>query len=173
MQYKQHDIELKSGDIILFSNAFVWYNPMRWLSWAIRKFTKAKYNHVGVVVNNWGVPFINEALVSGVVARPAQKHLHRHLTKIKVLRHRYGLIEDNFCRKANSKLGIKYDKAALVFHHSVYRITGEWNGSTGPQSEGKMVCSEYAAWCYGLNGWWALSAKELEHHPAFTVVFEE
>lgn len=184
MQYKQYDIELKSGDIVLFSNAFKAGNPMRWLSMIIRwatswkvvsgrlKYDPARYNHVAVVVENWGTPELNEAVWLEIKGRPAWKYLHRHLTRIKVLRYRTPINEAYFCQRANSKKGIPYDVWALP-HHLWYRLSGRWVGSTEAKSEGKMVCSEYAAWCYELPNWWAYSAKELESHPDFVTVFEE
>lgn len=173
MIYKGVPIDLRSGDIILFRNNFIWYRPMTYLSAAVRFFTRCYYNHAAIVVLNWEQIEINEAVAEGVIGRPASKHLRRPHTEIKVLRSRNAVVERDICIRANSAKGAGYDFKNLLFEQVVYRTFGKWLGGSGTQEEDRMVCSEYVGWCYGLDRWWLLSSKELEVHPGFFPAYVE
>jgi hypothetical protein len=146
---------------------------MTWLSALVRYFTRCKYNHCAVIVMNWGVPFINEALGHGVVSRPAAVHLERSKTKIMIIRPTQPQFEQFFCVRANSKLGTPYDRCNLTYQQLIYRRTGLWIGKKGKGAEKHMVCSEYVAWCHQLEKWWLSSTKEVMNHDGFEIFFVE
>jgi len=174
IQYKGKTIALQPGDIILFRNEFVWHEPMTWLSVMVRFFTRCQFNHCALVVTNWDVPFISEAVNRGIITRPAEKHLVRSKTRIMVLRSRDPLENiQEFTIRANSVVGSKYDYAALLWFQLVYRITGTWYGPTGDPAGSRMVCSEFVAWAYRLDKWWLYSSKEIMNHRQFQWVFVE
>jgi hypothetical protein len=172
---------LKAGDVIMFRNGFVPEKPVTALSAAIRFFTKFKYNHVGVVVENNGVLFINEALAGGVTARPLYNFLERKNSSIAVLRPKEAVKPIVFSRNANKYVGIKYDVTSLIFHHTVYRIPkllgfkffGPWEGKTGERATSKLVCSEYVGLVHGLDKFWLMSTKEVYESGHFDLIFEE
>lgn len=174
VQYKSDTIDIQSGDIILFRTGFTWYDPLTWLSAAIRFFTKCYYNHCGICVINWGKPFINESNIKGVIARPLSKYIIRDKTKIIILRDKATLNEKYISTTANEMLGTKYDFSSLFFYQLYFRLTGKWIGRTKEAAvKDGMVCSEYVAWCYNLNSWWLYSAKELLNSNLFKVVYKE
>jgi hypothetical protein len=43
---------LQTGDILLFSNIFKWYNPMTWFGKAIELGTKSPYSHIGIILKS-------------------------------------------------------------------------------------------------------------------------
>jgi hypothetical protein len=174
MDYKGKYLDIKSGDVILFRSEFVWKQPVTWLSVLVRFFTKCYYNHCGIIIKNWGVPFVNESLAKGVVTRPLQEHIVRSKTKILIIRPKWNFEEKMMCVRSNSMLGEKYGFSTLLFYQLFYRITGKWIGRAKEAAEKDgMVCSEYVAWCFNLNKWWLYSAKELLNSGMFKVVYKE
>lgn len=173
MKYKGEDIDLRNGDIILFRSNFTWSDPMTFLSAAIRFLTRSFFNHCAVVVQYAGFLQINEALADGVVSRPLEGHLDRADSEIMVLRPRIAIDNAAFTKRATSKVGIPYDYSALILFQLLYRLTGIWIGKKYKSAERCMVCSEYAAWCYDLPGWWYYSVKELMISNVFDVVYYE
>lgn len=178
IQYKGRSIALQAGDVILFRNNFVWHEPMTWLSALVRLFTRCQFNHCALIVTNWNVPFISEAVNRGIITRPAEKHLVRSKTRIMVLRPRDpftpGTRElQDFIIRANSVVGSKYDFVSLFWFQLIYRITGKWYGPTNDPTGKRMVCSEFVAWAYKLDKWWLYSSKEVMYHRHFMWVFVE
>jgi hypothetical protein len=170
--YKGVALDLRSGDIVLYRNEWMWNHPITYLSVLVRLFTQCYYNHCASVVINWDKVTLNEALGKGVVARPAENHLVRSRSKIKIIRPKK-IVEEQYCTKANSALGKPYDFQNLIFAHLLHRLVGVWLGKKGDQETTRMVCSEYCAWTHNLNNWWKLSARELEESPFFEVVYIE
>lgn len=170
--YKDNHIHVATGDVVLFSNRFIWHKPITWLAAIIHFFTGVEYNHAGIVVYNWGVPFIVESLGRGIICRPLEKYLQRTKTNIVVLRHNRSFQEKELATRAMKACGIGYDYSNLLLHQLVYRTTGFWIGRQSTAFE-RMVCTEFAAWCHGLNNWHLYSAKEFLSHPDFETVFLE
>lgn len=75
-------MEYKTGDIIFFRIKFKWYNPTTWISALVRLFATIEYNHVGIVVLNWDMPMVNEAVGRGVISTPLNADWHKELIKI-------------------------------------------------------------------------------------------
>jgi hypothetical protein len=158
---------IKSGDVIVFRTKFKWNKPMTWLAAIIRGFTAYEYNHVGVVVHNWGVPFLNESNQKGVNSTILKERLTG--CKYKIFRSKHPIDEKAFCINANSKLGVtKYDTISLLFYHAWYKITGRWIASNKQnQNERFMVCSEYAAWCHNMKEWYKADPSVFEKSNYF------
>jgi hypothetical protein len=173
INYKWKTISLQPGDIVLFRNNFVWHQPMTWLSALVRFFTRCEFNHCALIVANWDVAFISEAVNQGIVTRPLEQHLERSKSRIMILRSREPLDIEPFCIRANSVVGSKYDYSALFWFQLIYRITGNWYGPTNDAAADRMVCSEFVAWVYRLDKWWLYSSKEIMNHRQFQWVFVE
>ena len=170
MQYRNAILDLQAGDVILFHTALS-FAPVSWLAWGIRKVTKSYWNHAALVLEIEGRIFIAEAFGGGVRLRPASYFLDRRRNKIKVLRPTYThLVRAKV--KAMDKLGCKYDFGAL-FQHLWKAIRGKWTGHTGDFAAGKMVCSEYVAYCLGLTEWWTWTAADLDSESEFLNCFDE
>lgn len=167
--------DFKTGDIILFHTPIKWYNPLTWVTPIIRFLTKNYYNHVGVVVSNWEVPFINEAIETGVITIPLKDRLNGK--DIKVLRHESGLIksEKEFAVKANGKLGhTGYDFSGLLFYQLIFQLTGCWLGHTGKHAEDRMYCGEYVAWNYEhiFEKYWLTAPSDIDNSREFSTMFK-
>lgn len=165
--------EFKTGDIILFHTNLIWYSPMSWLSALIRFFTKCHYNHVGVVVLNWNVPFLNEAIETGVLPITLKDRLDGR--KIRVIRPIKDVDERSFAMKANDKLGhTGYDFSGLLFYQLIYQLTGHWLGHTGNHADGRMYCGEYAAFCHSeiFEKWWQTAPSDIHNSKEYYTIFE-
>jgi len=163
----------KTGDIILFHTPVKWYSPMSWLAGLIRVFTKCRYNHVGVVILNWGVPFLNEATATGVTTMPLKDRFGD--SPIRILRYNNPIKEDTFAIKANDKVGhTGYDFSGLLWFQLIYQLTGHWLGHTGAAAEGKMYCGEYAAWMFpkAFPEPWKTAPSVIYNSTKFKVKFE-
>lgn len=166
--------DFKTGDLILFHTQLKWYSPMSWLSVAIRFFTKSYYNHIGVVVVNWGVPFLNEAIETGIITIPLTERLDGRA--IRVIRPKKAIDEKSFAVKANSKLGhTGYDFSGLIIYQLIFQMTGHWLGHTDAGGADKrMYCGEYAAWNYPkyFPKWWQTAPSEEDKSKDFNTQFE-
>lgn len=168
------DKNLQTGDVVLFHTKFKWNSPMSWLAAIIRKFIKFPYNHVGIIVNNWDKPFLNESNDKGVNSTVALDRLKDR--KIKILRPKDIINEREIAIKANSRLGItKYDVLGLIFYQLIYKLTGKWVASSRTNNtERLMYCSEYAAWVYSteFTEWYKVDPKDLGNSDFFETIYE-
>jgi hypothetical protein len=178
---KSLPVKLQAGDIIMYRNELT-LSPSTWLSTAIRKFTDYPYNHTAVITESNGALYINEALGKGIIKRPLIDNLgknrlerEQHGTSyIAILRPRVPVDPVRFSLYADGFLGRKYDIPALLFHHTVHRITGEWRGSTGLNAEGKLVCSEFAQLVHNRPNFWFASTKEVGNDAEYNkLIWEE
>lgn len=160
----------KSGDVILFHTKSKWYKPGTWLPWLIRKFTKSEYNHVGVVVSNWDQLFLNEAIGHGIVTSLLSDRLKGRQGEYIVLRSFKKINEKEFCVKANSLLGKKYDKKSLLIYFPFYILFKRWAGSTEEQQDDKMTCSQYAAWCHNIEDFSLVAPVDFLFNDDFEVI---
>lgn len=163
--------KLQTGDVVLFYTKFVWYRPITWLAIAIRKIAKVHYNHAGVVVSNWGVLFLNEALGHGVKSIPLQKRLQG--TEIKVLRRAVPKEEATLAILANSVLGYTpYDFKGTLLDQLRYHINKKkkWYGWLDvPEAEKRMYCYEYAMWVHSdiYPHWWKVDLHEVNYNMKY------
>lgn len=167
--------EFQTGDIILFHTPIKWYNPLTWITPIIRFLTKSYYNHVGVVVCNWGVPFLNEAIETGVITIPLKDRLSGK--NIRVIRHGSGGVksERGFAIEANDKLGhTGYDFSGLLFYQLIFQLTGCWFGHTGKHAEDRMYCGEYVAYLYRyiFEKYWLTAPSVIDSSKEFSTIFK-
>lgn len=169
INFEQH---LQTGNVVLFHTKFVWYSPMAWLAAIIRKITGYQYNHVGIIVNNWYAPALNESNAKGVTPTPAMQRLSNR--KIKILKPKMPIVEDVFAIRANSRWNLTdYDVWGLVFFQLIYQTFGIWLASKRTSdNERLMTCAEYAAWCYKFAGWNKATPAIFEKSGLFEVVYE-
>jgi len=158
----------RTGDVVLFRYAFKWYNPATWLSFIIRLFTAAKYNHVAVIAGNC----IYESVGGGVRKVELYKRLSGQ--NVRILRP-YAPIESeyNLTLRAESRVGkTKYDVISLIFFHPIHILFGVWLGRRGKKAERAMVCSEFVAWVYGWQYWYKTDNEDFENSDKFTIAYE-
>lgn len=166
--------DFKTGDIILFHTKLKWHNPMSWLSALIRMFTKCRYNHVGIVVENWGVPFLNEAIETGIISIPLKDRLNGR--EMRIIRQITPIVpEKEFAVKANDRLGrTGYDFSGLLWFQLIYQLTGHWLGHTGEAAKSRMYCAEYVAFMYPevFERWWQIAPVDIHNSKEFSTLFE-
>jgi hypothetical protein len=171
---------LETGDVILFYNPFKWYKIRTYLSALIRFFASTKYNHAGIVVNNWTVPTLNEAQAVGIIAEPCVTRLKG--CEVMVLRRHdiYDRPERYYAVRSNSKLGnTKYDFFGTLVHQLFYNVwywlTGKriWIGKKGKDAANRMYCYEYAGWVHSdlFPRWWKINLSEVPYDVRFKNVF--
>lgn len=136
----------RTGDVIVTRNPFKWYDPLSWLSTAIRFFARTYYNHAKLVVYNWGIPFVNEAIGRGVVTH--QMGTRMRGKEIMLLRPVAETREKSIAYRANAKLGVtKYDFLGLIYQ-AIFLTTGKWIGPRGEKADKRQYCFEYIGWVY-------------------------
>ena len=140
----------------------------------LRFFTKTKFSHAGIIILNWDVPFINEAIPRGIIASPFLDKYTGHY--IRICRPNFSLIEMQVARRANSKIGITgYDFSSLLWYQLIYQLTGHWFGyTTEEKASERMYCTEYIGWIYNeiFPKWHETSPVEVEVSDKFITVFE-
>ena len=163
-------IALKTGDIILVHTPFDLLPPTTWLSALIRFFDKTYYNHCKLVVCNWGVPFINEALVRGIETCNSNYNLKGKIIVIR--RPKENFDEQYFAILANSFVGdTKYNFFALI-QQLIYRSFGIWISTNKDLSTDKFYCSDYCAYMHNMKEWWKISPRELFNSELFETIYQ-
>ena len=160
---------LRAGDVVLFRTRFKIWSPMSWLSALIRFFTGSPFNHVGLIVINQGVPFVNEANERGLVTTRAGARLWGREKDIRILRRMDKTFKApktarDFSKIMNSYLGVsKYDFASLFIYQLIYQVFGTWHGRTSDAAKAFLYCSEYAALAHQdcFLHWWKVSPADV------------
>lgn len=172
-------MELKTGDIVLFHSDFKFYSPISYLSAAIRFFADIYYNHVGIIIKNWDVPMVNEAVGRGIISDIVTDRLRGK--EIKILRPKFEFLEKELAIKANNKLGnTGYDFSGLLFYQLIFQLTKVWIGTKNKQrAEKRMYCYEYVAFLINqikpdiYQDWWEIDPNKLiNDSDNFEVTFE-
>lgn len=170
------DVKLESGMQIFFYTPFRWTDLMSWLASAIRYFAKIKYNHASTVVCNWFVPFVNEAVASGVNPTNCADRLKGRQILIRRFKGGLPYTERDFCIRANEKLGdTKYDYKGLVFYQLVFQLFHVWLKRKREYVERHMYCYDYNAYCYQEYygpEWWNINPSAMLSDDRFETVFE-
>lgn len=173
IKYKDFEIDVQDGDVILFRNEFILNEPITILSRIIRSITNCYYNHCGVVVFKENGVYLNEALGRGIESRKLQEVLNRTKTRIVILRKVKNFDPVQVNKLAQSCENLKYDYRALITQ-LLYRWLGIYVGTKNEKAiKDGMVCSEYVAYCHGMYEWWLYSSGELLIHPHFEPTFHE
>lgn len=119
--------ELRTGDLIFIRYSL---NP---LSIAIRFFINmfkkkgeydCPYNHIAMIVKDWGVPMVLEARGRGVMETPAEYRLLKK--KICIKRLRKVVDEKRFAINATMHEGKKYGLFNLLVRQPIFQITRIW-----------------------------------------------
>jgi hypothetical protein len=167
-------MKLKTGDIVLVHTKLS-FNPKTWLSWAIRQFCATRYNHCGVIVDNYGALTFNEAVAHGI--RPIPLDIALEGKRVIIMRDpdlcRSKMDELKMAIKANAYWGhTPYDWYTLLITFPIYILFGKWIGKSGPSADKKQVCSEYVANCIGMPTPYKVSPYDVLYYPKLVVLFE-
>ena len=166
--------ELVTGNVILYCREFKWNRPMSYVSAAIRFVMKSKISHVSVIVSDWGEPFCNQALPSGVHAIPATRDLVGE--RVIILKYKGEINEKEFATRANSYLGMPYDFFGTCVCQLVYQLSGRtiWIGKRGRDAGAKLYCFEYAALMFPneFSKPWEADVYSFLDDSKFEIVFD-
>lgn len=164
--------DLKTGDIIYTRMPFVWYKPLRYVSWAIRKVLKTWYNHIAIVVFVWGKPYVAESTSGGVKITPLDKWVRDYQLIIK--RPKTILSESRIAQRIMRYQGFTgYDYISLVWYQVLLQITGKWHGKKRDAADDKLYCSEYVALVYKEDWieWWKVTPRDLFENVDQDIVY--
>lgn len=157
--------DLKTGDILHCRGNVLLSKIIRW-------FTKSDFsNHTAVVIECWGQIYVVDAQKDGVNPRPIDKWIEDYGYEVIVARPKVGPKDPKtFSIRAFTKVGnTGYDFKSLILKHPWYTITGRWKTET--DSEEKMFCSEYVAWCWNIENSYRIDPgalmKHTKAHPNF------
>jgi len=145
---------LKIGDILHCSG-------QKYLSRAIKFFTKSEFSHSAIFIEIWGQPYIIDAQKDGVNVRPFDEWIKMFNYKFTVTRFPDAPEnEHDFCIRAMSKSGnTAYDFEGLLLKHPAQLITGKYK--EGKNDQERMYCSEYVAWAHQIPNNYKLTPKDL------------
>src|SRR3990167_3222306 len=134
--------EFENGSLVFFRTKLKWFDPLSWLSAAIRYFAKIKYNHTGIIFKMEGIPFIFEAVGRGVICTEANYRLSGKITLVRTPRVPPAIRE---FRRAVSKAGhTKYDFVGLLFYQLFFQIFHIWIGSNNKnKADDRFYCYEF------------------------------
>ena len=146
--------DLKTGDVLICRGN-------RWLSKAIQWFIKFCPSHAGVVVECWGEIYVVDSQNNGTNPKPFDQWMEEYNYEVRVLRKEGGPADAKaFSIRAFSKVGLTgYDYFSLVLKSPLYWLTGRWKKVKN--SEDKMYCSEYTAWCWEIPDSFKMNPQQL------------
>lgn len=146
--------DLKTGDVLHCTRNKVLSRLIRW-------FTKSEFNHSAIVVKAWGEVYIVDAQRKGVSSRPYEDWIEEFNYSYLVARNPKGVKSvPNFSKKVFSRVGTTaYDFTNLLLTHPWHIITGKWKGKE--DTINKMVCSEFAAWCWDIEDAYKITPQRL------------
>ena len=146
-------IELKTGDVLHCTG-----NKL--LAKAIMKATKSSVSHTALFVEIWGRPYIIDAQKDGVNVRPFEAWQKEYNYKYIVHRAPFRFDREEFAVKAMTKVGnTAYDFEGLLIKQPIEILTGRYRRKRN-QDE-RMYCSEFVAWCYGIDDSYRMSPEDL------------
>lgn len=165
-------MKLKTGDVIFTRMPLVWYKPIRFVSWAIRKVLKTWFNHIAIYIELYGKPYVAESTIGGVRIIPFDKWAKDSEIEVKTPT----FIEPPFEIGHNimAYQGFTgYDYTSLIWYQIILQATGKWKGQKGAKAQKKLYCSEYAALIYSNHfpGWWKVTPKDLYLSDKFKKVW--
>jgi uncharacterized protein YycO len=135
--------ELKTGDVLICQGS-------SWTSKVIQWFIKGWPSHAGIIIECWGQPYVVDAQANGVNPKPFDAWMKEYNYKVRVLRTNKDFDSKALSIKAFSRVGLTgYDYISLLLKSPWYWLTGRWKKVKN--SEDKMYCSEYVAWCLDID----------------------
>lgn len=169
-------IEGKTGMLISVHLPFVWYKPWRYLSFAIRFFTKSKWGHSAGLISIWGEWCAIEMNPTPQI--PTWDKWCKDKV-IRVSRYKGYYDEKRWAITMMSKQNdseTKYDYFSLFIWQLIYQLTGYWLGRT-KNADKKLYCSEYQAWGYhqvtGLfSNFYKTAPSVLAENKNFETIYE-
>ncbi len=154
---------------MLFNRKFNWFQPMSWIALFIRFFSKAKYNHAGVILVENDKTYIVESWTNGVrKILLSERNLKE--TKIAVFRPNYWNFDDIvFQEELKLLLKKKYDFKGTIYEQFVYNIFGIWKGAkTEKQAKKRLFCYELVWYLHRrsdtfgiLDSWWKCKLNDI------------
>ena len=112
-------------------------------------------------VEVWGEKFIMDAQKDGIQLRPFKNWTDKYQYNYEVRRAPFDLNEKEFSKRAMSMLGTQYDVKSLVVGQPIEIFTGKWVTDNKRDYAKKMYCSEFVAWCYGIEDYYKMSPEDL------------
>lgn len=167
----------QTGDIIAFATKFTLKDPVSILGPIIRSVAKVPYNHVGVIVNVWGIPMVYESVGRGFIATPLADRI-KDKTYIKDFAYYQPLYDFNhitLAREATELLGkTPYDFKGLTYKQFMWNLFGVWVGSTDEEKAKKsMYCYESMAYlhrrCKTFKVWFQVLPRLLHDSLDFKI----
>lgn len=165
--------KLKTGDVIFTRMPFVWYKPVRYISWCIRLILGTWYNHVAIYVEIWDADHVAESSAGGVQNRPLKKWARDY--EVEVKRCEYVGGKKEIARNIMRYQGYTgYDYISLLFFQLIYQTLGIWIGKTKDKAIKKLYCSEYVALIFKdlFPNWWVVTPKDLYKSSHFLTVVQ-
>lgn len=159
------NIKFKEGDILMTASN-------RFLSKAIRAFTKTKYSHGGLVFlinDEWQVL---EAQKNGIRVIAWKDYYELNSCSLMILRAKFKIDAKELKRIAIKDLGnVRYDFFGIL-HQALFQTTGLWIGRKGKRATKRKYCTEYVAYVYNkvhrvFPKWWSASPKRLMNYEHF------
>lgn len=167
---------IETGDIGLVRRELSW-NPVSWISAAIRLMTGCRYNHaVLFVVTTSAQIFVVEAVETGVQMITLSRWLKKYKHELKVIRPLQKK-PHNIQSRILSYLGTPYDYTSLFIHQLKFQIarwfsleSPKWYGRTDKTgAEKKLYCSELAALVYDWPKWYTYTTADVMEEPHVTI----
>ncbi len=146
-------MKLETGDILHCTGKGI-------IAKGIMKATKSSVSHSALFIEIWDKPYIIDAQKDGVNLRPFDEWVKKYNYKYIVHRYPNQFDKKEFSLKAMTKIGnTAYDFEGLLIKQPIELLTGKYRRK-GNEEE-KMYCSEYVAWCYGINESYRMSPEDL------------
>lgn len=146
---------LQTGDVLHCTGK-------RWISRAIRWWTKSEYSHTAMYLEVWGQPYVVDAQKDGFNLRPYHKWIEKYDYDYKVTRNPAAQdkkFREELAKRALSKVGVTaYDFESLIFRQPYKIITGKWKQKR--KEEDRMYCSEAISWVHGVKESYKMSPQD-------------
>jgi hypothetical protein len=147
-------MELKTGDILNCTGK-------KLLSKIIKMFTKSRFSHTAIFIEIWGEKFIMDAQKDGIQLRPFNQWIKKYDYDFEVRRASFEINQTTFSKRMTSRLGTQYDVKSLVIGQPIEIFTGKWVTDKHEDYTKKLYCSEFVAWCYGVEDFYKMSPQDV------------
>lgn len=170
MQRNNFIDNIKTGDIGAVRRKLTW-NPMSWVSVAVRFFTASRYNHSLIFVWRSDILFVQEAVERGVLTCPFSEWIRKYDHNLLVFRlNRLHKTQQEIELAIHMYEGRPYDFTALIRHQVVYQVCRwfgkeKWIGRTDEnKASKKLYCSEHVSLIWGIGQWWTKTTPDILEH---------
>jgi len=125
------------------------------LSKVIRKIAKSGYSHSATYING----YVYGSQIRGAQKLKFEDWLQKYDYEFEVYRNEE-VNKELITKRAESKLGTKYDFLSLLFFQLIYNLTGKWWGLRREKAIKRLYCFEYTAWIFNFDNWWKMSPQD-------------